>query len=57
MEAIVPTILVGSISGTVVGIFALIVNKNTSMRTALPFGPFLAFGAMVHMFLDLSFFY
>lgn len=56
VEAIIPTILVGSVLGTIVGIGALFFNRHMSLKSALPFGPFLAFGACFHMFYDLRVF-
>jgi len=48
-QAIIPIIFVGSMSGAIVGIIVMIVSKQHSMRSAIPFGPFLAFGAMVYL--------
>jgi leader peptidase (prepilin peptidase) / N-methyltransferase len=56
VQAVLPTILIGSILGTLIGVSALLINRNYSMRTALPFGPFLAFGAVAHMFYNFNLF-
>ena len=56
VQAIVPTILIGSVLGTVVGMGALLVNRQMSLKSALPFGPFLAFGACFHMLFNLKIF-
>lgn len=42
-------LLVGSVIGSAVGI-ALMVTRGHGMRTALPFGPFLALGALVQLY-------
>ncbi len=48
-QALVPTIFLGSISGAVYGIGAIIITKNVHMKTAIPFGPFLALGAFTYL--------
>jgi leader peptidase (prepilin peptidase)/N-methyltransferase len=42
-------LMIGSVLGSAVGI-AMIVRKGHGFRTALPFGPFLALGALIHLF-------
>jgi leader peptidase (prepilin peptidase)/N-methyltransferase len=48
-ESLMPTVLVGSISGALVGLVAMTVRGNMTMRSAIPFGPFLALGAVLHL--------
>ena len=48
-EALFPVILMASVSGSVVGISVMIWTRKFHGKTALPFGPFLAFGAVVHL--------
>ncbi|MEZ4742234.1 MAG: prepilin peptidase [Bdellovibrionota bacterium] len=48
-QAVFPTILVGSISGSVVGLIGLLVTRNMALSAKIPFGPFLAFGAVIHL--------
>lgn len=48
-QSLIPTIFLGSISGAVFGIGAIIITKNTHMKTAIPFGPFLALGAFAYL--------
>lgn len=48
-EALFPVILMGSVSGSVVGIGVMIWTRKFHGKTALPFGPFLAFGAVVYL--------
>lgn len=53
MQGALTTILVGSLAGTVVGLFFMIIFKKTK-RFPIPFGPFLVLGAFVSVFqLDL----
>ena len=47
--AIFPIIFFGSVLGTCVGI-PLMLFKQADSRLALPFGPFLAVGALCHVF-------
>jgi leader peptidase (prepilin peptidase)/N-methyltransferase len=47
--SILPTVFVASVAGSVVGITALIINRQISTQSALPFGPFLAIGAFGYM--------
>ncbi|RMF16280.1 MAG: prepilin peptidase [Candidatus Dadabacteria bacterium] len=46
VEGVVASLVLGSMAGTVVGI-GLMLFRRGSMSTALPFGPFLAAGALV----------
>jgi leader peptidase (prepilin peptidase)/N-methyltransferase len=46
LSAIPGIVLIGSISGLVWGLIAMIKSKE-GMKTAIPFGPFLAFAAMI----------
>lgn len=48
-EAIFPVILAGSVSGSLVGIGVMLWNRKFDGKTALPFGPFLAAGAVIHL--------
>jgi leader peptidase (prepilin peptidase)/N-methyltransferase len=48
-RAIVVTILVGCLTGSVVGLW-LIASKRLGRRQHIPFGPFLALGAVVALF-------
>ena len=48
-QAIYPTLFWGSILGSVFGITAMIVARNVGLRSQIPFGPFLATGALLHM--------
>ncbi|MGE0172220.1 MAG: A24 family peptidase [Oligoflexales bacterium] len=49
VEAILPTILVASISGAFFGCLFLILKKGASLKSAIPFGPFLILGAAIHI--------
>lgn len=54
VQAIVPTVFLGSLLGAFYGIGLMIVTRSTSLRTALPFGPFLVAGALIHLFFGAS---
>lgn len=56
-QAILPTVLFGSVTGAVFGLASMVyfrIRKKADgptmgMKTALPFGPFLALGAILHL--------
>ncbi len=48
-QAVFPTVFVGSVLGAVVGILAMVVTRQLNLKSAIPFGPFLAIGAWIHM--------
>ena len=49
-ESILPTIMIGSIIGAIIGIiFIIVAKKKEGMKTAIPYGPFLALGAFLHL--------
>lgn len=48
-QAIFPTLLTASVVGSMVGIALLIGQKKMDMKLALPFGPFIALGAMIYV--------
>ena len=48
-KAILPIVFIASLVGTLVGIPAMILQKEDS-RLAIPFGPFLSFAALVYLF-------
>ncbi len=48
-QAVIPTIFYGSILGSVVGLAVLGWSRKLTLRTAIPFGPFLAIGAIIHL--------
>jgi len=49
-QALPVTILVASLTGTVAGIGFAVARKEPVRKFPVPFGPFLAFGAVVHLF-------
>jgi leader peptidase (prepilin peptidase)/N-methyltransferase len=55
-QSILPTIFYGSVLGSTVGIVVLLMSRKFSLQTKIPFGPFLAIGAILHLFLN-EFFY
>jgi len=48
-KAVIVTILLGSLVGSITGII-LMVSKGKDFKYAIPFGPFLSFGAVVALF-------
>lgn len=54
VEAVLPAICWGSILGSVVGISMMLYQRKMDMKLAIPFGPFLATGAVLHMFVSWS---
>ena len=53
-QAIFPTLFYGSILGSIFGVGAIIVTRRVSLKTQIPFGPFLAVGAFLHLFLSMK---
>jgi leader peptidase (prepilin peptidase)/N-methyltransferase len=47
--AVIPALFIAFVAGAVGGLI-LIVARGESGKTAIPFGPFLAFGAIVAMY-------
>jgi leader peptidase (prepilin peptidase)/N-methyltransferase len=43
------TLLAGSLAGSVIGVFLMLIYRKDS-KFALPFGPFLAIGAALYLF-------
>ena len=48
-QALMPIVLVASVTGSVIGI-ALMIGQGRGFRSQLPFGPFLSLGAIVYLF-------
>lgn len=48
-QSIGPTIFFASVVGSVLGIIMIIVSRNMNLKSAIPFGPFLAGGALIHL--------
>jgi leader peptidase (prepilin peptidase)/N-methyltransferase len=48
-QAVLFTILVSSLAGSIVGIAAMLA-RDSDLRLEVPFGPFLAFGALVYVY-------
>ena len=48
-KAIFPVVFLASLVGTLIGVPLMLIKKGDS-RLAIPFGPFLAFGALVYLF-------
>ena len=49
-QSVFPTILYSSVLGSLVGLFLMLVRRKKDLRFEIPFGPFLAAGALIHMF-------
>ena len=48
-QAVVPTVFFGSILGAAVGLLAIAISGKMGLRSSIPFGPFLAIGAIIHL--------
>ena len=48
-ESILPIVVVSSLTGSVIGLTYMALTKK-NMKAAIPFGPFLALGAIVYLF-------
>jgi leader peptidase (prepilin peptidase) / N-methyltransferase len=48
-QAVFPTLLLGSIVGSIIGIVAMLVIRDVGWQAKIPFGPYLALGAVVHL--------
>lgn len=48
-QSLLPTVFIASISGAVIGLMLMMVKRSMTLKTALPFGPFLALGAWLHL--------
>lgn len=48
-QALIPTVFLASVLGASVGIGAIIVSGRMTLKTRIPFGPFLAIGSMIHI--------
>lgn len=55
-QAIIPTIMVGSIVGAMVGIGWMIATRQWNLKLALPFGPFLSLGAVNYLLFGQEFY-
>ena len=54
-EAIFPVIFCASIFGSIISIITLAASKKLSLKTYIPFGPFLALGALIQLLSPVSF--
>lgn len=54
-ESLFPILFYSSITGSVIGIFLLAAQEKLSMKAAIPFGPFLALGALIQLLSPVSF--
>ncbi|MDR0291889.1 MAG: prepilin peptidase [Elusimicrobium sp.] len=52
-QGVIMTLMIGSAAGLVYSVY-LMINKKATRETAIPFGPFLSFGALVNLFYFLS---
>ncbi len=48
-KALLPVMLIASLSGLIVGVTVMIINRS-NLKQAIPFGPFLALGAIGYLF-------
>ncbi len=52
-QAILPVLFYGSVLGSLIGSILLVIKKQYSLRAEVPFGPFLALGAFLHMMIKI----
>ena len=55
LQSVAPTIFIGSLLGSVVGIALMVIGKG-GRQTEIPFGPWLSLGTIVYMFGNLKLF-
>ncbi len=48
-QAIIPTVFYGSILGAASGLVFIAASRKMTLKAAIPFGPFLALGAIIHL--------
>jgi leader peptidase (prepilin peptidase)/N-methyltransferase len=48
-QSIIPTVFYGSILGASLGIAFMAAKRTLTLKSAIPFGPFLAIGAIIHL--------
>ncbi|MCB9228327.1 MAG: prepilin peptidase [Deltaproteobacteria bacterium] len=53
-QAVFPALFLGSVLGSAYGISAMIVSGRIGLKSRIPFGPFLAIGAILHMYVRTS---
>ncbi len=49
-QSLLPTVISGSLIGSFAGIMIMLINRSASLKTAIPFGPFLAIGSVIYLF-------
>jgi leader peptidase (prepilin peptidase)/N-methyltransferase len=50
-QVVLPAIFYGSVLGSLVGICGMVMSRKMDLGSKIPFGPFLAIGALMHLFL------
>jgi leader peptidase (prepilin peptidase)/N-methyltransferase len=48
-QSIIPTVFYGSMLGAALGIAVMTAKRTLTLKSAIPFGPFLAIGAIIHL--------
>lgn len=48
-QSILPTLFLGSIVGSIIGIAVMVIYRQEGWQSKIPFGPFLALGAVTHL--------
>lgn len=48
-QSIIPTVFYGSVLGALTGLVIMAFKRTLTLKSAIPFGPFLAIGAIIHL--------
>jgi leader peptidase (prepilin peptidase)/N-methyltransferase len=50
-QVVLPAIFYGSVLGSLAGVLGMVLSRKLDLGSKIPFGPFLAIGALMHLFL------
>lgn len=53
-QGVLPTLLFGSAIGSIYGISMSVIARKSQLKTAIPFGPFLSFGCLLYLYLNIE---
>jgi leader peptidase (prepilin peptidase)/N-methyltransferase len=55
-QGLIPTVIGGSLVGSLAGLGLMLYSRTTDLKTAIPFGPFLALGAVAYLLFGQTFY-